>query len=158
MVERLHRSLKASLMATTSTPHWANQLPWVLLGLRTNPKDDGPSAAERVYGEPLTLPSDFFPSTSDISPKCIYDRVKQFIPCKRSYTPKRHIYIPSDLKKCSHIFLRVDSHRPPLSPPYKGPYEKVQTNEKLCQIRIHGKLQWVSIDRVKPAYINSSYP
>ena len=35
MVERCHRTLKVALMTRCSTPDWAYQLPWVLLGMRT---------------------------------------------------------------------------------------------------------------------------
>ena len=35
MVERLHRQLKDSLKARTTSPHWMEHLPFTLLGLRT---------------------------------------------------------------------------------------------------------------------------
>ena len=35
MVERFHRSLKASLRARLHDGNWIDELPWVLLGLRT---------------------------------------------------------------------------------------------------------------------------
>ncbi|XP_066965454.1 igE-binding protein-like [Macrobrachium rosenbergii] len=38
LVERFHRSLKASLMARCTAEDWKYQLPWVLLGLRTAPR------------------------------------------------------------------------------------------------------------------------
>ena len=38
MVERLHRTLKAALMTKCNTDNWVTNLPWVLLGLRTNAK------------------------------------------------------------------------------------------------------------------------
>ena len=60
MVERFHRSLKAALKARLIGNNWVEQLPWVLLGLRTAPKEDlGYSSAELVYGEPLTVPGEF---------------------------------------------------------------------------------------------------
>ena len=56
MVERWHRTLKASLTAKCSTSDWCSQLPWVLLGLRTMPKDGLiQSSAEMVYGQPLVV-------------------------------------------------------------------------------------------------------
>ena len=37
-----------------------DELPWVLLGIQTAPKEDlGVSVAELVYGGPLTLPGEF---------------------------------------------------------------------------------------------------
>ena len=56
LVERFHRTLKAALKARLQGPNWADELPWVLLGLRTAPKEDlGFSTAELVYGTPLTV-------------------------------------------------------------------------------------------------------
>ncbi|XP_066950852.1 igE-binding protein-like [Macrobrachium rosenbergii] len=59
MVERFHRSLKASLMAYCTSESWKYQLPWVLFRLRTAPRANGdPSAAEKVYGETLVVPGE----------------------------------------------------------------------------------------------------
>ena len=38
LVERFHRTLKAALKARLQGPRWTDELPWVLLGLRTVPK------------------------------------------------------------------------------------------------------------------------
>ena len=65
IVERFHRSLKASLMSRCSSENWKAELPWVMLGLRTAPKDDGHSPAMKVYGDNLTVPGDFFRQASD---------------------------------------------------------------------------------------------
>eukprot|EP00731_Ephydatia_muelleri_P034119 Em0047g38a len=42
LVERFHRHLKTSLHARLTGPQWAQELPWVLLGIRTAPKEDAP--------------------------------------------------------------------------------------------------------------------
>lgn len=60
LVERFHRTLKASLIAHDNQ-QWTKTLPIVLLGLRTVLKEDiNASPAELVYGETLRLPGDFF--------------------------------------------------------------------------------------------------
>ena len=57
LVERFHRHLKSALRARLSGPSWTRDLPWVLLGIRTAPKEDlGCSTAELVYGSPLQFP------------------------------------------------------------------------------------------------------
>jgi transposase InsO family protein len=57
LVERLHRRLKEALKARLAAATWPEHLPWVLLGIRSAPRDDsGISAAELVYGAPLCLP------------------------------------------------------------------------------------------------------
>ncbi|KAK3729788.1 hypothetical protein RRG08_022101 [Elysia crispata] len=49
-----HRTLKTALKAPLTGRNWVEELPSVLLGLRTTPKEDlGYSSAELVYGEPL---------------------------------------------------------------------------------------------------------
>ena len=51
LVERFHRRLKEALKARLQGPDWSDHLPWVLLGLRTEPKEDlGASTVELVYG------------------------------------------------------------------------------------------------------------
>ena len=39
MVEHVHHTLKAALMARRISPGWTTQLPWVLLGFQTSPKE-----------------------------------------------------------------------------------------------------------------------
>jgi len=53
LIERLHRQLKAALMCHADE-HWAEDLPLVLLGIRSAWKEDlKSSSAELVYGSPL---------------------------------------------------------------------------------------------------------
>ncbi|KAK3778131.1 hypothetical protein RRG08_052278 [Elysia crispata] len=69
LVERFHRTLKAALKARLQGPNWAEELPWVLLGLRTAPKEDlGFATAELVYGTPLTVPGEFIDLSSKFVP------------------------------------------------------------------------------------------
>ncbi|XP_068228829.1 uncharacterized protein [Palaemon carinicauda] len=68
LVERAHRSLKASLIARCSDDNWKAQLHWVLLGLRTAPRSNGePSSAGKVYGETIAVPGEFFLGPSNES-------------------------------------------------------------------------------------------
>ena len=81
MVERFHRSLKVSLRARFLDGNGIDELPWVLLGLRTATKEDQQtSPAEMVFGDSPLLPGEFassgktpfFPSftqTSTTSPQ-----------------------------------------------------------------------------------------
>ncbi|MFN9898035.1 MAG: hypothetical protein ACK55Z_04395, partial [bacterium] len=54
MVERLHRRLKDALRTRGANASWAAEIPWVLMGLRSQPREDSNiSPAQAVYGTPL---------------------------------------------------------------------------------------------------------
>ena len=60
VVERLHRHLKDALKARAAAANWSEEIHWVLLGLRAQPREDnGLSSAESVFGCPLVLPNEF---------------------------------------------------------------------------------------------------
>ena len=154
MVERLHRTLKAALMARCNSSRWSFELPWVLLGLRTSPKEgDDIAAAEKVYGDNLTVPADFFPTGSEPNIRDLRSTVEKFIPCKQTYRDTRKTYTHPDLHTSSHVFIRVDAAKQPLTPPYTGPYKVLQRKPKAFQLQIRNSTDWVSIDRLKPAYL-----
>ena len=80
LVERLHRDLKASLRARLDAAGnaWADQLPWVLLGLRTIVKKDlKASSAKLVYGERLTVPGDFIAPPADADAAQLLSRLRE---------------------------------------------------------------------------------
>ena len=65
LFECFHRHLKSAMRARLAGPNWIKDLLWVLLVIRTAPKEDlGGSAAELVYGTPLTVPRDFLANHS----------------------------------------------------------------------------------------------
>ena len=160
MVERWHRTLKASLTARCVGSDWHSQLPWVLLGLRTMPKDGlVHSAAEMVYGQPLVVPGEFFPYDSPAAEAHVENfrrTVRDLAPCRPSKSNATSGYVPADLKSCDHVFIREDAHKPPLANPYRGPYLVLaRTNKSFC-VQLDNREDWISIDRLKPAYIDVS--
>ena len=165
MVERLHRQLKASLMARLCNSTWMDELPWVLLGLRSATKEDlGCSSAELVYGAPITLPGEFvvptYPSKSDqyqpldILPH-IRATVRSFRPTKPMLHGTRPAQVPDALRLAEYVFVRRDGHRPPLTPPYDGPYRVLSRGEKDFVIDYGGRQKSISIDRLKLAHTSS---
>jgi len=65
LLERFHRHMKEALRARLTDANWVDALPWVLLGIRTAPKEDlNSSSAELVYGFPITVPGDCLPTQS----------------------------------------------------------------------------------------------
>ena len=157
LVERMHRSLKAALMARCKDGTWTSQLPWTLLGLRTTPKEGvNVSCAEMVYGDPLVVPAEFFPSTPD-SPDLARLRalVGKHAPYPQTYKNTRPTHVPASLDSATHVFVRIDSHRPPLTPPYQGPFKILRRKKKTLLLQMKGAEDWVSTDRVKPAFLPS---
>jgi hypothetical protein len=58
-VERLHRRLKDALCTRAAAATWSEELPFVLLGLRAQLREDtGLYLAEAVFGSPIVLPNE----------------------------------------------------------------------------------------------------
>ncbi len=54
------RRLKDALHAHAAAATWAKEIPWVILGLRSQLREDtGLSRAEAIFGTPLVLPNEF---------------------------------------------------------------------------------------------------
>lgn len=161
LVERFHRQLKAAIMCHADK-NWVDTLPLVLLGIRSALKDDlQTSSAELVYGEPLRLPGDFFQPTetgsTDISD--FTTRLRKFASELQPAPAARHnrakIFVYKDLASSTHVFLRDDTLRGSLQPPYTGPYPVLERNDKTFKILVKGNSVTVSIDRLKPAYMQT---
>ncbi|BHF70287.1 hypothetical protein SprV_0301333700 [Sparganum proliferum] len=157
LVERLHRQLKSALMSQTESATWSVNLPLVLLGIRSSVKEDIQcTAAELVYGTPLRLPGEFVQSSTTNIPSTFVQQLKQRIAQLRP-TPTRltskHVFAHGDLKSAPFDFVRHDAVLKPLCPPYDGPYKVVQRKDKFYVIQKVDKTDTVSIDRLKPAYL-----
>ncbi len=56
----MHRRLKDALHARTTAATWSQELHFVLLGLRAQPREDtGLSPADAVFGAQIVLPNEF---------------------------------------------------------------------------------------------------
>ena len=165
MVERFHRQLKSSLMASAQREHWSLALPLVLLGIRSSLKDDlQHSSAELVYGTNLRLPGEIMAPTSPPTPGSAQDfasRLKGAMSQLQPVPPRsspRKTFVSQDLMECTHVFVRVDAVHPPLTQPYQGPYRVLRRTRKTVTIERNGAQDSVSIDRVKPAYLLTQDP
>ena len=159
LVERFHRSLKASLRARLTSANWVNELPWVLLGLRSAPKDDlGVSAAEMVYGTPLTIPGELIINRSPTETlphqhlQKLRETVQKLKPVPTVIHGKKPSSFPTSLKDTPYVFIRRDGHKTPLQQPYTGPFRVLQHGEKFFQVDYGGKPESISVDRLKPAH------
>lgn len=159
LVERFHRQLKAAITAV-SHPHWSESLPLILLSVRNTIKEDiGCTAAELVFGSTLRLPGDMVvtsSTTGQVDPTSYAARLRHHMqtirptPTRQTHKPS---YIPPDLHNCSFVFVRVDTVRKPLQPPYEGPFPVVKRHPKFFIINRNGSHVSISIDRLKVAYV-----
>ena len=163
MVERFHRQLKAALKAQTNPAAWMDTLPLILLGIRTALKEDiSSTTAEMVYGTTLRLPVEFFtasPATSPPDPSNFVSQLKshfQTVQPIATRQTQRSSHISDRLSTATHVFICHDGVRKPLQPPYDGPFPVISRTDKHFTISIHGRNDTVSIDRLKPAHLDSS--
>ena len=163
LVERFHRSLKAALRARLMTTNWMNDLPWVMLGLRSMPKQDmGVSVAEMVYGTLLTVPGTFVgagkePETSDHI-QLMRDIAGRLVPAPDSWHGSRTAASTRGLPEAEYVFVRRDAAHGPLQTPYTGPYRVLQREEKFYVIQCGERKESVSIDRLKLANADPNCP
>ena len=165
IVERFHRQLKSALKAQQSE-HWVSALPLVLLGIRTAIKEDlSCTTAELLYGTTLRLPGEFVsPSEQhNTDPTQFVGRLRDAMRAVRAVPPQPHgqsraSRIHPDLSSASHVFIRHDAVRKPLQPPYDSPYKVISRENKSFTLDLHGRCDTVSIDRLKPAFLDTSSP
>ena len=159
----MSRALASS--SSSSSSSWMSHLPLVLLGLRTTVREDaGCCPADVVFGDQLRLPGDLLdpgPPFSAADSAFAADlqstmaRLRPLAPVRRG--PPLLGHVPSALDRVSHVFLRVDAVRRPLTPPYDGPFAVLERGKKTFKILKSGKEITVSIDRLKPAFLSDIF-
>ncbi|GFW80496.1 integrase catalytic domain-containing protein [Trichonephila clavipes] len=158
MVERLHHTLKQAIRCHDTK--WTESLPVVLLGLRACIKEDlNASCAEMVFGKPIVLPGEFFEPSSQTptDPSEFLLRLRETFrtlkPTPASCHSSTSCFVHTDLKTCSHVFVRVEGLKPSLTVPYQGPFEGLSRTDKHFTIKINDRISTISIDRLKPAFL-----
>lgn len=157
MVERHHRQLKAALMARCNTENWSDDLPFVLLGIRTSIKEDlNCCPAELVYGQNIKLPAELVPNNSETPlTSQVLNKLRDCVNNLKPVEPRKPnnptVFVPENLNEYDFVFVRVDKVKESLCPPYDGPFKVIRRFRKYFVVDIRGKNVSVSIDRVKPA-------
>lgn len=164
LVERFHRQLKSSLRARLHGPDWMDELPWVMLGIRTATKPDlKSSSAELVFGAPITVPADFISGTGQTHNQSAHleqlrSTVSNFVPvptCRHGPVP---YFVPRTLTAATYVFIRRGGHCNPLQTPYTGPYRVIEHGDKSFKVDIGGRSETITIDRLKPAHVDTTEP
>jgi hypothetical protein len=155
IIERFHRQLKEALRARAASADWLAHLPWVMLGLRSAPKEDaGVSSAELVYGSPLTLPGEFLASP-EVTQQELVDRIRSQLgpsplpTCPLTYAEVARS-IPEALTKATHVYVQRGGVIPALAQRYQGPYLIILKAENFFTLAVGDRQEKVSIDRLKP--------
>ncbi|UYV74048.1 hypothetical protein LAZ67_11001970 [Cordylochernes scorpioides] len=163
LVERLHRQIKAAIMASGNTINWIDALPLVLLGIRTSYKEDLKcTAAEMVFGTTLNLPTDLLTNSEfkNPDPSNFATQLKNYMsrirPQPTRQTKQNNIFSHKDLDTCSHVFVRKDFVKRALSPPYEGPFPVVSRSSKTFTVKINDQNKVISVNRLKPAFIENT--
>lgn len=157
-IERYHRTIKSAIKAHNSVK-WTESLPTILLGLRAAIREDANcSISQMVYGKNIKLPSEFFQhSKIELSPATFVSFLQAQMETLKPMQTRKYSnetpFIHKDLGSCSHVFVRLDRVKKSLEPPYQGPFPVITRHEKYFVIRIKGRDDSVSINRLKPAYI-----
>jgi hypothetical protein len=156
LVERIHRRIKEALKARLASSDWPSHLPWVLLGLRSCPREvSGLSAAEMVYGSPLTLPGIIIhgqEQPAEFFVEQLQSRLSSFSPIPLPTTPASGG--GGQLQAAQYVFVRSPPPAPALSPAYRGPYKVLEKGDKFFKIQLGGTADKISVDRLKP-YLGS---
>ena len=150
-------------MAHESPNPWTITLPSVLLRsvlLRSAVKELlGRSAAEIIYGTTLRLPGEFtekYTIDAHTNLDNYSDKLRVAMSrlrlCPPRDTHQENIFQYKEIDTCTHVFLRRIAIAPPLTAPYDGPYKVIVRSRRVMKILIKGKVETVSLDRVKPAH------
>lgn len=158
MIERFHRTIKASIECTGA--NWLQALPSVLMGHRATVKNDlGASPAEMLYGCTIRLPGEFIEDTQSVPQTEFLQRLRKHMQNARmipgtNHDTRRQVYSQPGLSTAEYVFVRVDHVRPPLTPPYDGPYKVLERKEATFIIDMKGKRETISKERLKVAYVD----
>jgi transposase InsO family protein len=160
MVERLHRRLKDGLRARLSGPDWADQLPWVMLGIRSaSPANGVLSPAEAVMGCQPILPGEFL--EVEEAPNAVFlDRIRaSALAAPRPVLHNRldqPFELPTDLLSARMVLVRKDGVSTPLAARYDGPYLVLRRSLRVFTLQIGNKSELISTLRLKPAHASAN--
>jgi cleavage and polyadenylation specificity factor subunit 1 len=153
VLERFHRRLKDALRAKAAAADWSSQLPLVMLGLRSAPREDsGISAAELVFGSPLQLPGQML-AAAEPPPESFVRALNSSLPCVAPLKtpPPAATASPSpQLRAADFVYIRSPPAAPALAAAYRGPYAVHKRGDKVFIVKVGGRYEAVTIDRLKP--------
>lgn len=91
--------------------------------------------------------------TRDSVSELEWNQIRKIKPQPIARHGTRKIFIFRELASSPYVFLRNDTVKSPLQPPYDGSCKVIQRRDKTFTIEISNKNTIVSIDRLKPAFV-----
>ncbi|XP_017463494.1 PREDICTED: uncharacterized protein LOC108356903 [Rhagoletis zephyria] len=86
----------------------------------------------------------------------LLNHMHELQPTSTSHHDNRRPFMLPGLATATHAFVRNDTVKPALTPPYNGPYDVESRAPKTYVLKINNKSVTVSIDRIKPAFVSHS--
>ncbi|XP_072400375.1 uncharacterized protein [Diabrotica undecimpunctata] len=141
-IERFHRTLKAALIAA-DTVSCVEALPLVMLSLQNTFKQDiACTASKLVYGTPVSLPGQL------LLPSAVLQRLRETMGALRPVPTSNHsartAFVHPDLQTTSHVLVKTDKVKPPLTPPYTGPFRVLERSDKFLTVNVQNVPQRIS--------------
>ena len=145
----MHRNLKASLRAKCTSASWTSELPLILLGLRSAPREsDAISSFEWTFGVPLISGDRRKRQTGSSSPSF---SVPSGLARHPTLCPT--LAVPDDLASCKFVLVRVDvSGLLPLAPLFSGPFLVLECYRSSFKLQVGTREEVVNISRLKPVF------
>ncbi len=154
-VERLHRRLKDTLRACAAAATWSEELPFVLLRLRAQPREDtGHSLAEAVFGAQIVLPNEFL-QNYELLVDTIVKKLAKTLPVSAPSLPRHNFStelpseLPAELLSAPLVWVHRGCLVPPLQPLYDGPYAALRCGPRSFTIRVGSRDEVVAASRLK---------
>ncbi len=151
-VERLHRHLKDALRARAAAATWSEELPFVLLGLRAQPREDtGLSPAEAVFG---AQPNEFL-QNDEFSVDTIVKIFSKTLHVSAPSLPRHNSStelpseLPVELLSAPLVWVRRGGLVPPLQPLYDGPNAVLRRGPCSFTIRVGSRDEVIAVSHLK---------
>jgi hypothetical protein len=150
-VERLHRRLKDALRTRATAATWSEELPFVLLGLGAQPREDtGLSPAEAVFRAQIVLPNEFL-QNDELSVDAIVKNFSKTLHVSTPSLPSTDLpsKLPAKLLSAPLVWVRRGGLVPPLQPLYDSHYVVLLRGPRSFTIRVGSGDEVVAISCLK---------
>jgi hypothetical protein len=154
-VERLQSRLKDAIRARAAAATWSEELPFVLLGLRAQPREDtGLSPAEAVFGAQIVLPNEFL-QNYELSVDTIVKKFSKTLHVSAPSLPRHNSSahlpseLPAELLSVPLVWVHQGGMVPPFRSLYDGPYAVLRHGPHYFTIRVGSRDEAVAVRRLK---------